>query len=100
MTQYTVTNPATGQTEAEYPTATDDQVQYALAAADKAFAVLAGLTPDERAALLHRVADLHAERRDELAAIITREVGKPITQSLGEVEIVISIYRYYAENGP
>jgi succinate-semialdehyde dehydrogenase/glutarate-semialdehyde dehydrogenase len=53
-----------------------------------------------RAELLGRVADLHAERRDELAAIITREMGKPIAQSAGEVDIVVSIYRYYAENGP
>jgi len=100
MTQYAVTNPATGRTEAEYPTATDNQVQDALAAADKAFAILGSLSADERAVLLHRVADLHTERRDELAAIITREMGKPISQSLGEVDIVISIYRYYAENGP
>ncbi|AXJ10902.1 NAD-dependent succinate-semialdehyde dehydrogenase [Arthrobacter sp. PM3] len=100
MTHYAVINPATGQTEAEYPAATDEHVQDCLAAAEKAVAVLAGFTAAERAALLRRVADLHAERRDELAAIITREVGKPISQSLGEVDIVISIYRYYAENGP
>jgi succinate-semialdehyde dehydrogenase/glutarate-semialdehyde dehydrogenase len=100
MTQYTVTNPATGRTEAEYPTATDAQVAEAIAAADKAFAMLRSLPAASRAELLHRVADLHAERRDELAAIITREMGKPVSQALGEVDIVVSIYRYYAENGP
>lgn len=97
---YAVTNPATGQTEAQYPTATDAQIQDAVAAADKGFATLKGLPPAARAELLARVADLHAGRRDELAAIITREMGKPIAQALGEVDIVVSIYRYYAENGP
>ncbi|MEA5455756.1 NAD-dependent succinate-semialdehyde dehydrogenase [Sinomonas sp. JGH33] len=97
---YKVTNPATGQLEAEFATATDAQIQAAIASADAAFAALKRLDPAARAALLTRVAELHAERRDELAAIITREMGKPIAQALGEVDVVVSIYRYYAENGP
>jgi succinate-semialdehyde dehydrogenase/glutarate-semialdehyde dehydrogenase len=99
MTQFKVTNPATGRTEAEFATATDARITEAIAAADKAFAVLGGMPAAARAELLARVADLHAQRRDELAAIITREMGKPIAQALGEVDIVVSIYRYYAENG-
>ncbi|GAB4098123.1 NAD-dependent succinate-semialdehyde dehydrogenase [Sinomonas halotolerans] len=100
MSIYKVTNPATGEVVAEYPTATDAQIQEAIASADKAFTILKGMSGAERAALLHRVADLHAERRDELAAIITREMGKPIFQAGYEVDIVESIYRYYADNGP
>ena len=100
MSQYQVTNPATGRIEAEYPTATGELIQDAIAAADKAFTALKGLPAAARAELLARVADLHAQRREELAAVITREMGKPIAQALGEVDIVVSIYRYYAENGP
>ncbi|MCI9889031.1 NAD-dependent succinate-semialdehyde dehydrogenase [Micrococcales bacterium 31B] len=100
MTTYCVTNPATGALEAEYPTATTEQIDTTLAAAHEAFGTLKAATPAERAAWLHRVADLHAERREALAAIITREMGKPITQAGFEVDIVVSIYRYYAENGP
>jgi succinate-semialdehyde dehydrogenase/glutarate-semialdehyde dehydrogenase len=55
---------------------------------------------DDRVQLLGRVAELYAERRDELAAIVTREMGKPIFQAQIEVDIVASIYRYYADNGP
>ena len=50
--------------------------------------------------MLHRVADLYAKRSDELAAIITREMGKTMAEARGEVEFVVDIYRYYADNGP
>ena len=97
---YAVTNPATGETLAKYPTATDAEVRDAIAAADTAFRGWKTSAVEERSALLHRVADLYAERRDELAATITREMGKPVFQAGIEVDIVVSIYRYYAEHGP
>lgn len=100
MTRYAVINPSTGKLVQEYPTATDTQVQDALAAADKAFSTWRRSPLEDRVQLLHRVADLYAERRDELAAIVTREMGKPIFQAQIEVDIVASIYRYYAEHGP
>ncbi len=49
--------------------------------------------------MLHRVADLYDERKTELAALITREMGKATADAVGEVEFVVDIYRYYAENG-
>jgi succinate-semialdehyde dehydrogenase/glutarate-semialdehyde dehydrogenase len=53
---------------------------------------------DERAALIRRVAELHNERKDDLAKIIQREMGKPLDQSVGEVEFSASIYEFYADN--
>jgi succinate-semialdehyde dehydrogenase / glutarate-semialdehyde dehydrogenase len=100
VTVYAVTNPATGELVQEYPTATEAQIQEALAAADKAFDTWRTSPVDDRVRLLNHVADLYAERRDELAAIITREMGKPVFQAQIEVDIVVSIYRYYAQNGP
>ena len=50
--------------------------------------------------LVGRVGELHSERREELAAITTREMGKPLEQALGEVDFCVDIYGYYAENGP
>jgi succinate-semialdehyde dehydrogenase/glutarate-semialdehyde dehydrogenase len=100
MKLYAVTNPATGETVKEYPTATDAEVQEALAAAHQAFGQWNKSSLQERVKLLTRVAELYIERRDELAAIITREMGKPVRQARGEVDIAASIYRYYAENGP
>jgi succinate-semialdehyde dehydrogenase/glutarate-semialdehyde dehydrogenase len=100
MTLYAVTNPATGETVKEYPTATDVEIQTALERTDSAFRKWTRSPLEERVKLLNRVAELYEERRDELAAIITREMGKPIRQAGFEVDIVASIYRYYAENGP
>jgi len=57
-----------------------------------------GSTAAERAALLGRASELYAERRDELAKIISREMGKPVTQALGEVDFSAAIYAYYVEN--
>jgi succinate-semialdehyde dehydrogenase/glutarate-semialdehyde dehydrogenase len=44
------------------------------------------------------VAELHVERRQELAGAMTREMGKPHAAALGEVDFSAAIYRYYAEN--
>lgn len=100
MSTYAVTNPATGQIEKQYPQDSDAQIKHALEMAASAGPVLTGIDLTQRSALLHRVADLYVERRDELAAIITREMGKPRFQAGIEIDIVVSIYRYYAEKGP
>lgn len=100
MTIYAVTNPATGLIEKQYPQHTDPQIQQALELAAASGPVLTDMAVDQRSALLHRVADLYSQRRNELAAIITREMGKPVFQAGIEIDIVVSIYRYYAEQGP
>ncbi|TLK48302.1 NAD-dependent succinate-semialdehyde dehydrogenase, partial [Glutamicibacter sp. V16R2B1] len=97
---YAVTNPATGVVEATYPTASDAQIQEAIGAAHQGFTTWSTSEISERVALLERVADIYEERAEELAAIITREMGKPVRQAQGEISIVASIYRYYAKNGP
>ena len=99
MSVYAVVDPATGETVREYPTANDEQVRAAIADADKAFREWSKTaTVAERAALMRRVGELHTERRDDLAKIIQREMGKPLDQSLGEVDFSGAIYRYYADN--
>ncbi|MFV4913160.1 NAD-dependent succinate-semialdehyde dehydrogenase [Microbacterium lacticum] len=99
MTDYAVTNPATGEVLATYPTATDAEVQAALAAADEAFRTWGRTSaPAERADLLRKVAELHRERRDELAAIIVREMGKPLAAAEGEVDFAADITEYYADH--
>lgn len=97
---YAVTNPATGVVEATYPTATDEQIQSAISLAHEAYTSWSVSALDERVALLERVADIYEARAEELAAIITREMGKPVKQAQGEIGIVVAIYRYYAKNGP
>lgn len=99
MSVYAVTNPTTGIVEASYPTATDANIQTALDRTHAAFGTWNTSEISKRATLLNRVADLYEERRGELAAIITREMGKPIFQAGKEIDITASIYRYYAANG-
>ena len=100
MSMYKVLNPATGVVEREYDSATDTEIASVLERTDAAFASWGRLAPKERAAIIHRVADLHDGRKVELAALITREMGKITGDAIGEVEFVVDIYRYYADNGP
>ena len=96
---YAVVNPATGESLATYPTISDADLKKAV---DKAAAAHDGwsrsTTVAERAALIQKVADLHTERRQELAEIIVREMGKPIEQALAEADFAGDIYGYYADN--
>ena len=100
MSHYQVVNPATGEVEQDYPTATDADVQDTLARAHSAYGAWRTTAKDERTAILLRVADLYEERADDLARIIAREMGKPLKEGKGEIALVASIYRYYANEGP
>ncbi|HEY2319129.1 MAG TPA: NAD-dependent succinate-semialdehyde dehydrogenase [Solirubrobacteraceae bacterium] len=100
MADYAVINPATGETVREYPTIGDDELRDAIARADQAHSEWASSTVEERAAAIRRVAEIHTAKRQELAEIIVREMGKPIEQALGEVDFAAAIYEYYADNGP
>ncbi|GAA1935601.1 aldehyde dehydrogenase family protein [Microbacterium aoyamense] len=97
MSEYAVVNPATGETLATYPTLTDAEVEAAVASADAAYREWRALPVADRAAGIRRVAELHRERRDELAAIIVREMGKPLAAALGEVDFAADITEYYAD---
>ncbi|NQX34978.1 NAD-dependent succinate-semialdehyde dehydrogenase [Herbiconiux sp. VKM Ac-2851] len=99
MSQYAVVNPATGETLREYPTITDAELQEAVGAASSAFEDWSRrASVADRAALIARVAALHEERKDALAEIIVREMGKPLDQAVGEVEFAAAIYQYYADH--
>ncbi len=96
---YQLVNPATGQLEKEYPTATDAEISDVLARADSGYSSWRRTSMAERAEVLRRVAGQYADRADELAGIITREMGKTTAEALGELEFTVGIYRYYADHG-
>jgi succinate-semialdehyde dehydrogenase/glutarate-semialdehyde dehydrogenase len=98
MSDYAVVNPATGETLATYPTITDEALEAAIAGADAAYRTWRNTPVDERAARIRKVADLHRERREELAEIIVREMGKPLEAALGEVDFAADITQYYADH--
>jgi succinate-semialdehyde dehydrogenase / glutarate-semialdehyde dehydrogenase len=100
-TDYAVVDPATGETVKTYETISDDALKDAIGRAHAAHPAWGrGTTVEERARIIGRVGELHNERKQELAEIITREMGKPIEQAVGEVEFSAAIYQYYAEKGP
>ncbi|ODR19578.1 NAD-dependent succinate-semialdehyde dehydrogenase [Mycolicibacterium porcinum] len=99
MSEYAVTDPATAEVVATYPTSTDAEIQAAIEAAAKTGRTWARTTSvAERAALIGNVAALHEQRREQLADVIVREMGKPRDQALGEVDFSAAIYQYYADN--
>lgn len=97
---YKVTNPATGKVEREYPTATDEELEGVLERSKAAYGSWRTTSHDERGKILLAVAEIYKERIDHLASIITREMGKPTPEAVGELEFTVSIYEYYANEGP
>jgi succinate-semialdehyde dehydrogenase / glutarate-semialdehyde dehydrogenase len=99
MSKYSVINPANGETVKEYPEITDEDLSAAIEAAADAHRNWGMKTSvSERAALVKKVAEFHSERRETLAEIIVREMGKPMEQALGEVDFCVDIWAYYADN--
>ncbi|WP_067477738.1 aldehyde dehydrogenase family protein [Nocardia amamiensis] len=99
MGTFAVIDPATGETLAEYPTCTAVEIESALTSAQNAYAEWARTTTvDQRALLARHLAELFVERKDELAAIINREMGKPRDQGVGEVEFSAAITATFARN--
>src|SRR4249919_198422 len=97
MSTYAVVNPATGERVKEYPEISDGELRAAIdRAAEAARTWSRSSTVAERAALVRKVGELHVERRQQLAEIAVREMGKPIEQALMEVDFCGDIYGFYA----
>jgi len=89
-------NPATEQPLAELETAGVEETDRAVAAAKEAFPAWRAVAPTDRARLLRRLAALVEEHAEELALLETRNVGKPIADSRGEVGMVAEVFHFYA----
>lgn len=99
MSTYAVVNPATGEKVKEYEEISDTDLDAAIARADAAYRDWTpSTTVAERAGLVRKAGELHGERREKLAEIIVREMGKPVEQALAEVDFAAEIYAYYADN--
>ena len=98
MTEFAVINPATGETLSTYETATDAQVEEAVAQATAAYRTWSQLPVLERATFLRRAAQLHRDQRETLGDIIVREMGKPREAAIGEVDFSADIMDFYADN--
>ncbi len=92
-------NPATEEVIETYEVATDAQAQDIVDASHKAFLAWRGTTFDQRADILRAIAARLRERKDDLKALMTREMGKPIAQGGDEVELCAAICEYTADHG-
>jgi succinate-semialdehyde dehydrogenase/glutarate-semialdehyde dehydrogenase len=93
----TVEDPATGEAIAEVADASVEDGKAALAAADEAFKSWRYVAPRVRADILRRAYDLMMERQDELALLMTLEMGKPVAESAGEIVYAANFLRWYSE---
>lgn len=79
-----------------FPGASRDQTAEAVAAAEAASTNWGARTPDERDTVLYEVADRLEENLEDLAETLTREEGKPISTSKGEVARTSEMFRFFA----
>ncbi|MBA2359939.1 MAG: aldehyde dehydrogenase [Actinobacteria bacterium] len=91
-----VVNPATEETIAEVPGATVEEADRVIEVAKRAYPAWRAVNPGDRARLLRKLGGLVEEHGEELARLETRNVGKPISDSRGEVQMVADVFYFYA----
>ena len=94
---FAVTDPATEKTLAEVADAGTDDAMAALDVAAETQASWAAVGPRERGEILRRAFDLLNRRADEIALLITAEMGKPLAEARGEVTYGAEFFRWFAE---
>jgi succinate-semialdehyde dehydrogenase/glutarate-semialdehyde dehydrogenase len=94
-----VINPATGKVLAHLPHASTTDLDEALAAAQKGFAVWKATSAYDRAKIMRKAADLLRERAEHVATVQTQEQGKVFGESRIEVLTSADIIDWYAEEG-
>ena len=92
-----VEDPSTGETLVEVADATAADADAALQAAHEAFAEWRNVAPRERGDVLRRAFDLIIERQDDLALLMTLEMGKPLAESKAEIVYAANFFRWYSE---
>jgi succinate-semialdehyde dehydrogenase/glutarate-semialdehyde dehydrogenase len=92
-----VEDPATGATLCEVADGSPADGMAALDAAVAAQADWAATAPRERGEILRQTYELMTERADELALLMTLEMGKPLAESRGEIAYAAEFFRWFAE---
>lgn len=94
---FSVKNPATGETLASVPKMGAEETRQAIDAAAKAFPEWAGLLAEKRSAILRQWFDLLMENQADLAAIMTAEQGKSLTESKGEIAYAAAFIEWFSQ---
>jgi succinate-semialdehyde dehydrogenase/glutarate-semialdehyde dehydrogenase len=92
-----VKNPATGQVIKEIPINSEEEINHALKVGHDSFKKWAKVNAHERSRLLRNWSRIIQEHKAEIAEIMTLENGKPLAESLGEVDYATSYIDWYAE---
>lgn len=92
-----IANPATGEVLGSAAVCGAAETRRAIEAANRAFPAWRAKTAKERAKLLHRLADIVEQNVEPLAAMLTAEQGKSLTEARGEVSISAAYVRWFAE---
>ncbi len=95
-----VEDPATGEPFAEIADATGEDAKAALDAACAVADDWAATPPRERSEILRRAFELLTARADDLALLMTLEMGKPLAEARGEVTYAAEFFRWFSEEGP
>lgn len=96
---YQTINPFTNEVVKTYANATPEEIENALALGDERYHAWRQEPIADRAQILHRIAALMRDHKDQLAKIATIDMGKLFTESQGEVELCAMIADYYADHG-
>ncbi|MBO1332163.1 NAD-dependent succinate-semialdehyde dehydrogenase [Streptomyces sp. VRA16 Mangrove soil] len=92
-----VENPATGATLCHVADAGPEDGALALAAASQAQRAWAATAPRERSEILRRAYEIILARTEELALLMTLEMGKPLAEARGEVAYAAEFFRWFSE---
>ena len=92
-------NPATGELYKTYYLHTLEEAEQIVEDSHEAFHSWRKTTFEQRAKILHKIADIFERDKKELAEMVARQMGKPVTQGEGEAQACAAICRYTADNG-
>ena len=97
--RFETTNPATGEVLASFPAATKDDVNAAVKVAKEAFEAWRKTPAPRRGELLLEAARIFRRKKEELARVVTTEMGKILAEGRGDVQEVIDFFEYAAGEG-
>jgi 1-pyrroline dehydrogenase len=91
-----IENPANGEVIAKVPASSNEDVDRAVEAADKAFLSWQNTTPQDRSLLLLKLADALEARADELGRLESANAGKPVGAAIDEMAVCVDLFRFFA----
>lgn len=92
-------NPSNNEVLENFNEMSSDEIDAAIGKADAAYNSWKNFSFAERAKVLKRVAELYRERKEELALLMAKEMGKKVEHGRAEIELVAEIFDYYGDEG-